>query len=250
MLAIIGGTGLSQFETLQNKTYQTVKTDYGKAYVTIAQLENKPVVFLARHADELAGDDGQVHKIAPHKINYRANIAALKSLGVTDIIAVNAVGGIHAELGCGAIVVPDQLIDYTYNREHTFFDGIDNMLQHIDFTNPFTEELRLKLQNSIAQLDLSYTDFGIYGCTQGPRLETAAEVQRLKRDGCDVVGMTAMPEAALAKELDINYTSLCLVVNEAAGLSDDIITMDDINRVLEQGIVKIKSILSTYCQFH
>ncbi|MCJ8314924.1 MAG: S-methyl-5'-thioinosine phosphorylase [Saccharospirillaceae bacterium] len=232
-LAIIGGTGLTQMPQLKKLTKHQINTPFGDAVLNTGLIDNNEVVFLARH--------GHPHKLAPHKVNYRANIWALKQLAVTDIIAVNAVGGITDKMQAGVICVPNQIIDYSYGREHTFFDGTDEKfpLKHIDFTYPYTQSLReilLKDQNNLI-------DFAVYGATQGPRLESIAEINKLEKDGCDIVGMTGMPEASLAREVDLNYACLALVVNPAAGKSDELITMDQIYQVLNDGIEQVCAII-------
>lgn len=222
MLGVLGGTGFDQLPGAQVHRRHNVTSKYGPASDAVLELEveEKPLLFLPRHASD--------HHIAPHLINYRANIWALHKLGVERIISVNAVGGIHPEFQTGDLVVPDQLIDYTYGRESTYFDGLAEPLNHIDFSQPFAEDLRLRLVTAGHLSDRNLHDFGVYACTQGPRLETAAEIQRLKGDGCDLVGMTAMPEAALARELDIEYASICMVVNPAAGISDQPLSHEEI----------------------
>ncbi|BCE02294.1 S-methyl-5'-thioinosine phosphorylase [Marinicellulosiphila megalodicopiae] len=232
-LAIIGGTGLTQLNQLTNVQSEQVDTPFGIAHVQTGKLQNNDIVFLARH--------GHPHKLAPHKVNYRANIWALKQLNVTDIIAVNAVGGITKKMQAGVLCVPDQIIDYTYGREHTFFDGTDETypLKHIDFTYPYTQSLRqLMLDHSNNVLD-----FSVYGATQGPRLESISEINKLEKDGCDIVGMTGMPEAALAREIDLNYACLSLIVNPAAGKSAELITMEQIYQVLNDGMQTVCGIL-------
>lgn len=242
-LAIIGGTGLTEFPELVNKKiHRDIKTELGQpsAHIVEGELHGQRLLFLARH--------GHPHAVPPHKINYRANLLALKTLGADRIIAINAVGGIHENASAGHISVPSQLIDYTYGRENTFFDSVFKPLDHIDFSHPYDEPLRQKLIAVLSKqaLEHGYSDFGTYAATQGPRLETIAEIKRFKSDGCDLVGMTGMPEAALARELNIPYASLCLVVNPAAGISDRLITMQDIKQVLTTGMQDIKSILSEY----
>lgn len=239
-VAIIGGSGLSQFFP-DAVAGEYVSTPYGDTSGVLSRIMvgAVPVVFLPRH--------GHPHAVPPHCINYRANIWALRERGVRQVFAVNAVGGINSVLATGAIVIPDQLIDYTYGREHTYADGSDGaVLNHYDFSFPFDAGLRERLLATSAELDaVNAVDGGVYGVTQGPRLETAAEIRRMKIDGCDMVGMTAMPEAGLARELGLAYASICLVVNPAAGCSDQLITMDDINRVLAQGMDKVRSLLVT-----
>lgn len=237
-LAIIGGTGLTQLSALTTLKHEKVDTPYGapSAEFLIGQLNNTEVVFLARH--------GNPHTIAPHKINYRANIWGLKQLGVEQIVAVAAVGGITREMGPAHIAIPDQVIDYTYGRLHTFYE--DEAVTHIDFTNPYSQELRLRLIDAAAKARVSVTPTGTYGCTQGPRLETTAEIRRMERDGCDLVGMTGMPEAALARELGIAYAAICVVANWAAGKTEGEITMEEIERNLHTGMANTAAILRAF----
>jgi 5'-methylthioinosine phosphorylase len=234
-LGIIGGTGLTEFQ--QGEVIGSRDTDYGisAADIILSQLNGTDVAFLARH--------GVPHLLPPHKVNYRANIRALYEVGVRKIIAINAVGGIRADCTAGSIVIPNQLIDYSYGREPSFCDGNGGELLHIDFTEPFTASLRDTLLSASNKAGCTVIDAGVYGVTQGPRLETAAEIDRMERDGCDLVGMTAMPEAALARELGIDYAMLCIVVNPAAGRSDKPITLEEIHQVLDGGIERIRGIL-------
>lgn len=243
-LAIIGGTGLSQFDDFNlTKEHVNIKTDLGSPSASIIEgrLGNVKLLFLPRH--------GAAHSIAPHLINYRANLLALQLLGADEIIAINAVGGISCQAIAGHIAIPDQIIDYTSAREHTFFDGHYKPLDHIDFSYPYHNQLRKKILQVVINQSLiaGYSDGGVYAATQGPRLETISEINRFERDGCDLVGMTGMPEAALARELDIPYASICLVVNPAAGKSDGIIEIDEIRLVLEQGMEVIKKIIHDIC---
>lgn len=244
-LAIIGGTGLTEFDQLESITkYSEIDTELGSPSCNIIEghLGQYRLLFLPRH--------GHPHAVAPHKINYRANLLALEQLGADEIIAVNAVGGIEGSAIAGHISVPHQIIDYTSGRENTFFDGHFKPLDHIDFTHPYDEGLRSKLISILAGQTLinGFSDFGVYGATQGPRLETIAEINRLEKDGCDLVGMTGMPEAALARELNIPYASLCLVVNPAAGKSNELITMDDIRSVIESGMADVKRVIEAFCK--
>jgi 5'-deoxy-5'-methylthioadenosine phosphorylase len=210
--------------------------------ISLFRVADSSVAFLPRH--------GEGHKLVPHKINYRANIWALKELNVTEIIAVNAVGGIHEKLGPSCFAVPDQIIDYTWGREGTYFENNLEAVTHIDFTYPFDESLRRRLISSVCEIkaqakpDFGFLDLGVYGCTQGPRLETAAEIRKLQQDGCDLVGMTAMPEAALARELNIAYAMLALSVNWGAGLSAGEISMDEIHKVLDEGMGIVARVLA------
>ncbi|GAA6133578.1 S-methyl-5'-thioinosine phosphorylase [Oceaniserpentilla sp. 4NH20-0058] len=240
LIGIIGGTGLTQYPGLKVLKEEKIETELGttSAPLVYAELAGKPVVFLARH--------GHPHTLPPHKVNYRANILALKQAGVTEIIAVNAVGGISEEMGAQAICVPDQIVDYTHGREDTFFDGVFKPLDHIDFTYPYDAVLTEKLVNAAIRENVVVQHGGVYAATQGPRLETKAEIIRLEKDGCDVVGMTGMPEAVLARELAIPYACLALVVNKAAGKSEGLITMDDIHAALESGIQKVQMIIHNY----
>jgi len=239
-IAIIGGTGLTSMAGVEITEKREVDTPYGSpsSALSFGRSNDKEIIFLPRH--------GKPHTLAPHKINYRANIHALKENGVKNIIAVNAVGGITSEMRPGRIVIPKQIIDYTYDRKHTFFEDNLNEVTHIDFTNPYSTDLGKQLANASLMSGLEVFIGGVYAATQGPRLETAAEIKKLEKDGCDIVGMTGMPEAALARELEINYACLALVVNWAAGKSDEAITMAVIEKHLEQGIGKVKLILKEF----
>ena len=239
MIGIIGGSG---FYSLSGETPTQpvdIQTPFAEPPVTVHResLGDNEVLFLPRHGTE--------HGIPPHKVNYRANLYALKESGATHIIAVNVVGGITDLMAPGTLVIPDQVIDYTWGRAHTFFDALDAVKNHIDFTWPYDATLRETLVASVAASELACIDKGVYGCTQGPRLETAAEIQRLKRDGCDIVGMTGMPEASLARELQIPYASICLVVNWAAGLDSDAISFAQISAILDTGINDIRRVLQS-----
>lgn len=234
MKAIIGGTGLNQWG--RGDALATTPGEWGAPSGPIYQIDGG--LFMARHGDG--------HHTPPHRINYRANIAALKAAGATSIVAVNAVGGIAQEAATGALVLPHDLIDYTWGREPSFFDGGERGVEHVDFTQPFDAGLRQAISICAERLQQPLVREGVYAVTQGPRLETAAEVRRLANDGCTVVGMTAMPEAVLARELEMAYCSLCLVVNPAAGLSDQIITMEDIRAVVAEGMGKVEALLRAW----
>lgn len=241
MLAIIGGSGLSQLDGLAIDSAQRVTTPFGdpSAALRVGSFAGQEVVFLPRHGDP--------HSVPPHRINYRANLRALKDIGVDRILAVNTVGGIAAAIGTGHFVVPHDLVDYTWGREHTFSDGSPGSeLMHVDFTCPFDAKMREALLACLRELGCAHSGRGVYAAVQGPRLETAAEILRLERDGCDVVGMTGMPEAALARELGLRYAMLCLVVNPAAGKAAAAISVDDINRVLAAGAGRTREVLSRF----
>jgi 5'-methylthioinosine phosphorylase len=236
-LAIIGGTGLTSLHGLQIVSSEEVETPFGapSAPLTIGEMTGKTLVFLPRH--------GGKHTIPPHKINYRANLWALQQSGVEKIIAVNAVGAIRADMTPGRLIVPDQIIDYTHSRIGTFFEEGLEQVTHIDFTEPYCEPLRQQLIAASRACGLEVIGEGTYAATQGPRLESAAEIDRLERDGCDLVGMTGMPEAALARELELCYASLSVVANMAAGRSDEELTMEMIERTLVGGMADVKRLL-------
>lgn len=242
MFAIIGGSGLAKLADLKLERREVVRTPYGdpSCALSFGTIEGEGVVFLARH--------GYGHTIAPHQINYRANLWALHQVGATGVVAVATVGGIRDDLGPGTLAIPDQVVDYTYGRAGTFFEGPDNPVTHIDFTQPFSEPLRLRLQRAARGVDESPAWGGTYGCTQGPRLETAAEIRRLAGDGCDLVGMTVMPEAALARELSLPYAVLAVVANHAAGRgsSREAISMEAMGRVMDAAMVRARRILAAF----
>lgn len=239
MLAVIGGSGLSQLTNLDISHREVIRTPYGEpsGAVTFGQIGCRPVAFLARH--------GYGHTLAPHEINYRANLWALWKSGVTGVISVASVGGIRSGLKPGDLVVPHQIIDYTWGRKSSFYEGPDSKVRHIDFTEPFDEALRRHLLDAAASLELAVSDRAVYATTQGPRLETAAEINRMENDGADVVGMTAMPEAALARELGLPYAAINLVANYAAGRGDSRngISFDVIDGILHESIVKVRAII-------
>lgn len=239
MLGIIGGTGLTQLSNLEITHRQVVRTPFGdpSGALTFGKLNGRDVVFLARH--------GYGHTIPPHEVNYRANIWALHAEGAARIVSVASVGGIRADLPPGTLAIPHQVLDYTWGRKHTFFEGPDQSVTHIDFTHPYSEALRARLLQAAAAAGQAIVSGGVYAATQGPRLESAAEIDRLERDGADMVGMTGMPEAALAKELGLPYAAVAVVVNHAAGRGDssEEIHLDHINAVLKASMVKVRSLL-------
>lgn len=224
VLGVIGGTGIYQLAGSHGIESLSPSTSYGEtsAPIRIVEIAGRRLAFLARH--------GEAHGIAPHAINYRANIAAFKALGIHRVLGINTVGGITAAMAPRSLALPDQLIDYTHGRDSTFGALEGGMVQHIEFADPYSSALRAAVVEAARASATSLIDAGCYGATQGPRLETRAEIARLKRDGCDLVGMTGMPEAALAREAGIDYASLCIVANWAAGCDvvDRPITMDEV----------------------
>ncbi|MBE9540151.1 MAG: S-methyl-5'-thioinosine phosphorylase [Proteobacteria bacterium] len=236
--AVIGGTGINELAGLTPSGRHSIKTPYGATSRPIEEgrIRGCTVYFLQRH--------GAPGAIPPHKINYRANLWALHSLGVTEVVAINAVGGINPDMPTGALVVPDQIIDYTWGREHSIDDGAGGELLHIDFTRPYDETLRQTLLDLADDNSIRVCAPATHGITQGPRLETAAEIARLEHDGCDVVGMTGMPEAALARELGMAYASICMVVNPAAGKGDQPITLDMMRETLRREAAVVESLLA------
>jgi 5'-methylthioadenosine phosphorylase len=243
MDAIIGGTNLTSLPNLTDVRQETVTTPYGdpSAAIKIGKVGGNEVAFLPRHGDP--------HMLAPHKINYRANIWALKQLGVTRVIGIATSGGITADFDSGVLAVPDQIIDYTYGREMTFTDGTgDAPVFHAEFTMPYTAKTRMQLIEAAKAANQPVVDGGCYACFNGPRLETAAEIRRLKNDGCDLVGMTGMPEAALARELELEYAALCPIVNPAAGIGESSIEIsrDFIKRTREEAFQRVSLILAEF----
>ncbi len=242
MFAVIGGSGLTRLAEFEVTRREVMRTPYGEASgaFTFGRLAGHELVFLARH--------GYGHTIPPHEINYRANIWALSQMEVDGIIAVASVGGIRSDMGAGVLVVPDQIIDYTHGRPSTFFEGAEQPVVHVDFTQPYTETLRQQLLLAADAACEPVIMGGTYGCTQGPRLETAAEITRMERDGADIVGMTGMPEAALARELEMAYATLAVVVNPAAGRgsSAKAISHEDIKGVLDLSMNKVCKILTAF----
>ncbi len=236
-VAIIGGTGLTSLKGLEIQRREVVHTPYGEPSgpVTHGLFHGREIIFLARH--------GYGHTIPPHRVNYRANLWALRHLGVERLVAVAAVGGISESMAPSVLAVPDQIIDYTWGREHTLFTDDLTHVTHIDFTEPYDAKLRQLMVDAGKAAEVPLVEQGTYAATQGPRLETAAEIRRLKHDGCDMVGMTGMPEAALARELELAYASCAVVANWAAGLHSAAITMEDIDRNLRLGMDRVRGLL-------
>jgi len=238
MLAIIGGSGLTRLSTLAVTRREVVRTPYGEpsSVLVFGRIAGLDAIFLARH--------GHGHTIPPHRVNYRANVWALREAGATAVVAVASVGGIRGHQP-GDLVLPHQLIDYTRDREHTFFDGGDRQVVHVDFTHPYAPALRTSCLAAAKAASIAVCDGGVYGAVHGPRLETAAEIDRMDRDGATLVGMTGMPEAGLARELGLPYVSICVVVNHAAGRGDstESISLECMMQTLDAGIAKVRILL-------
>jgi 5'-deoxy-5'-methylthioadenosine phosphorylase len=237
LVAIIGGSGLTRLKNLEITHHEVVRTPFGEpsAPLVYGHLGGQRAVFLARH--------GHGHTIPPHEVNYRANIWALKEAGASHVIAVNAVGGITPDMTSGRLAIPDQIIDYTSGRAHTYFGIEQQSVTHIDFTWPYCEELRQAVIGAARDARQEVVEHGTYGATQGPRFETIAEIRRMERDGADIVGMTGMPETALARELGLCYACIALVVNPAAGKAEGIISIQEIEHILEGGMDQVRRLL-------
>lgn len=245
MLAIIGGSGLTQLSSLDISHQQVVRTPYGEpsGALTFGRIGKQSVVFVARH--------GYGHTIPPHMVNYRANIWALaKVASATRIVSVASVGGIRADLHPGKLVIPDQIIDYTWGRQMTFHENCDAQVVHIDFTQPYDQALRQQLLAAAVRANESSADGAVYAASQGPRLETAAEIDRFERDGAHIVGMTGMPEAALAREAGLPYAALTVVANWAAGRAESAraIHFETLEAVLQEAMVRVRKVIGSFCE--
>lgn len=242
MLGIIGGTGLTELANLTVSKRLIVRTPYGEPSqpLVFGEINGKQVVFLARH--------GGGHTIPPHAVNYRANLWALHSVGVCNLLAVATVGGVARNLVPGDIVLPNQILDYTYGRNNTYHDGIELPVRHIDFTHPYSEMMRTQCLQAADKVGHRLVDGGVYACVQGPRLETAAEIDRYERDGATLVGMTGMPEAVLARELGMEYAALCPVANYAAGRGDSAqaIHFEQVMPLLQQTMEKVRALIAQF----
>jgi 5'-methylthioadenosine phosphorylase len=243
VLAIIGGSGLAQLGNMVVRERRAMRTPYGEPSgpLTSGTVGSKELLFLARH--------GEGHTLAPHEVNYRANVWAFKEAGATELISVATVGGIRPRLSPGTIVLPHQLMDYTWGRESTYFQGAGSPVNHIDFTEPYSRRVREKLLTAARACGEAVLERGVYAVTQGPRLETAAEIDRLERDGADVVGMTAMPEAALARELGLEYGAIAVVANYAAGRGESAraVPLERIAAVLNDAMARVRRIIERLC---
>lgn len=239
MLAIIGGSGLTTLSNLDVSHREVVRTPYGEPSgpLVFGQICGQPAMFLPRH--------GYGHTIPPHMVNYRANLWALHHHKATGVISVASVGGIRGDLQPGDIVLPNQIIDYTWGRKSSYFDGNGTPVTHIDFTEPYDADLCQRIREAGEALNIEMKVGGVYAATQGPRLETAAEVNRLERDGADLVGMTGMPEAALARELGLPYAAINVVANHAAGRgsSEHGIHFESLDVVLQNAMGRVRSVI-------
>ena len=235
-LALIGGTGLTKLDDASATL--TVETPFGAASAPLAVVAEEPIrlLFLARH--------GNPHRFPPHRVNYRANMWALREAGADHVLAVSAVGGISDHCAPGTLVAPDQLIDYSWGREHTYCDSADVPLVHVDFTHPYEGPLRRCLLETADSVGIALVDGGCIGVFQGPRLESAAEVRRARRDGCDLAGMTSLPEAALARELGMDYAGVAVVSNWGAGVSGEAISEDDIAATLREPMERVRRLVA------
>jgi 5'-methylthioadenosine phosphorylase len=244
MLAIIGGSGLTQLSSLEVGKRKVFRTPYGdpSGPLTFGRIGKCEVVFLARH--------GYGHTIPPHEVNYRANLWALREAGSDAIVSVASVGGIRNDIWPGTLVLPHQIIDYTWGRASTYFEGPGQPVNHIDFTEPYSRVVRERILKAAAAIGERITDGGVYAATQGPRLESAAEINRLERDGADLVGMTGMPEAALARELGLEYAAIAVVANYAAGRGDSehAISLDKITAILDEAMGRVRRVIAKVCE--
>ena len=239
MLAVIGGSGLTKLAILEEPRSVEVRTPYGQPSgpLALGKVRGRPVVFLARHGGE--------HTIPPHEINYCANLWALKEQQPAGILSIVTVGSIRADMGPRVLAVPHQIVDYTHGRISSYCDAEGAKVVHIDLSEPYTESLRQKLFDAAGAAGVGVVRNGVYAATQGPRLETAAEIDRLERDGADVVGMTGMPEAALARELGLEYAAIAVIINPAAGRGESkhAISLDRMQAVLETAMQRVRRII-------
>jgi len=234
-LALVGGTGLT--ELTEHVETCVPDTPYGAPSAPVRIIETDPVrlLFLPRH--------GSPHRFPPHRVNYRANMWALREAGANHVLAVSAVGGITDSYAPGTLAAPDQLIDYSWGREHTYSDSGDVPLVHVDFSHPYEGPLRKALLRCAASHSIDVIDGGCIGVFQGPRLESAAEVERARRAGCDMAGMTSLPEAGLARELGLDYAGIAVVSNWGAGVSGHLISEDDIAETLTEPMARVRTLV-------
>ena len=234
-LALVGGTGLTELQ--ESAETLEIDTPYGPPSAPIRIVASAPIrlLFLPRH--------GNPHRIPPHRVNYRANLWALREAGADHVLAVYAVGGLHDPYAPAALVAPDQLIDYSWGREHTYCDSGDEPLVHVDFTRPYDGTLRRALWAAARDCAEELVDGGCIGVFQGPRLESAAEIERARRDGCDMAGMTALPEAGLARELGLDYSGLAVISNWGAGVKENLLSEEDIAQTLREPMARVRRLV-------
>lgn len=237
-IAIIGGTGIYNPETLKDFKREEITTPYGVALCSTGMLYGNRVTFITRH--------GVGHKTAPHKVNYRANIWALKSLGVEEIFATTAVGSLNPKMTAGHFVVCDQVLDFTKSRINTFFDNPERGVAHVDFTNPYCARLRAKVIHCLEKTDIPFHTTGTYVTTEGPRFETAAEIKMFRMLGGDVVGMTNMPESILAREAELCYTNVSIVTNMGAGISETPLAHSEVVEAMAKSIKKMEILIDSF----
>ncbi len=238
MLAVIGGSGVYGLEGLEAGRRGRADTKYGltSGELVEGELADRPIAFIARH--------GEDHSIAPHLVNYRANIEALRHAGATRVLAICTVGSIDADLLPGTFVVPDQIVDYTWGRAHTFHEPGDPV-PHVDFTDPYTPSWRAEVGGTLKEAGVGFADGATYAAVQGPRFETAAEIRRFRNDGCTIIGMTGMPEAALAREAGLDYAAICPVANLAAGLATVELTAEEVFAAVSPMLEPIQAIVAS-----
>ena len=237
MLAVIGGSGLYELDGLEVEQRSRMDTPFGQTSgnLVLGRLNGGPVLFIARH--------GEDHSVAPHLVNYKANLESLRRAGATRVLAVCTVGSINPDLLPGTIAVPDQIVDYTWGRDHTFHEPGDPV-PHVDFTDPYTPEWRADVLAVVESEGVRFADSATYAAVQGPRFETAAEIRRFRNDGCSIIGMTGMPEAALARESGLKYAAICPVANLAAGLSPVELSADEVFDVVSTMLEPIQAVIA------
>ncbi|MCF8563791.1 S-methyl-5'-thioadenosine phosphorylase [Alicyclobacillus tolerans] len=231
--AIIGGTGVYDPKLLDDTTPTTIETAFGEVQATVGTYQGKHIVFMPRH--------GFGHSTPPHKINYRANILALKQLGVTQVLATAAVGSLRRELRPGSLVIVDSFLDFTKNRPVTFFEDNAGVV-HVDMSDPYCHRLRQSLASSAEQIGISVHHGGTYVCTEGPRFESSAEIRMFQAMGGSVVGMTSVPEVVLAKEAEMCYATVCMVTNFGAGMTSSALTHEEVLEEMDKNVSRIREL--------
>ena len=238
IIGIIGGTGIYNPNTFNGFTEKIIETPYGQAKTLGGSMAGNTVFFVTRH--------GVGHTTAPHKVNYRANIWALKSLGVEEIFATTAVGSLNPEMTTGHFVVCDQILDFTKSRINTFYDSPERGVAHVDFTFPYCPRLREKVISCLSETEIPFHSQGTYVTAEGPRFETAAEIKMFRMLGGDVVGMTNMPEAILAREAEMCYTNCSIVTNMGAGISPTPLSHNEIVQEMGTSIKNMEKLIFAF----